>query len=293
MPSARSIRGYRVRQFLIGGMALEMNVLDGVTLNSSALPSGYSAGHAHAAYQIGMLEGGRGHAFYRGAHQTLADELIVFDSGESHGGRMVGDAGWLRRTFLDVEPFALQRISSAVADKPVEASHFPKLSVPDLSQTFADLFAAIRGGVSELEVQERTVDALSLLLERHADTSLRPLSVGQEPGAVREARAYLEANLAENISLETLGEVTGMNWDYLRKAFRRHVGVPPHRYQVLLRLERAKYLISRGAPIAQAAVAVGFADQAHLTRAFRRYLEMTPSSLHHKPSVQNIQDLRR
>ena len=272
-------------------MTFVKQILTGVTLSSHVMPSGYGSGHAHPAYQIGTLEGGRGHAFYRGAHQTLADDLIIFDSGEPHGGRMIGDAGWLRRTFLDVEPFALRRISSAVADEPAEASHFPKLSAPDLSETFADLFAAIRGGVSTLEAQERTVDALSLLLERHADTSLRPRSVGQEPRSVREVRAYLEANLAENVSLETLGEVAGMNWDYLRKAFRAHVGVPPHRYQTLLRLERAKRLIAEGVPIAQAALAVGFADQAHLTRAYRRHLEVTPSLLNGKPEVQNVQDL--
>ena len=272
-------------------MAFVKQVLAGVTLSSHVMPSGYGAGHAHPAYQIGILEGGRGHAFYRGAHQTLADELIVFDSGESHGGRIIGDAGWLRRTFLDVEPFALRRIYGAAAEEAAPTFHFPTLSAPDLSETFADLFTDIREGVSALEAQERTVDDLSLLLERHADTSLRPRPIGQEPRAVREVRAYLEANLAENVSLETLGEVAQLIWDYLRKAFRRHVGVPPHRYQILLRLERAKHLISRGAPIAQAAVAVGFADQAHLTRAFRRHFEMTPSSLRDKPSVQNIQDL--
>ena len=129
-------------------MAFVKQILAGVTLSSHVMPSGYGSGHAHPAYQIGNLEGGRGHTFCRGAHQTLVDELIVFDSDEPHGGRMIGDAGWLRRTFLDVEPFALQRISSAVADKPVEASHFSKLSVPDLLETFVDLFADIRGGLS-------------------------------------------------------------------------------------------------------------------------------------------------
>ena len=269
---------------------LKIQITRGLTLSSYILPSRYGAGHAHAAYQIGVLEGGRGHAFYRGAYQTVTDELIVFDSAEPHAGRMIGYTGWFRRTFLDVEPPALRRIGGAVADKPIEP-YLSKLSMPDLSQPFTDLFADVRRGVSALEAQARTVDALSLLLERHADVPLRPRPVGQEPRAVREVRAYLEAKLAENVSLETLGEVTQMNWDYLRKAFRAHVGVPPHRYQTLLRLERAKRLIAEGVPIAQAALAVGFADQAHLTRAYRRHLEVTPSLLNGKPEVQNVQDL--
>ena len=273
-------------------MAFIKQILAGVTLSSHVMPNGYGSGHAHPAYQVGILEGGRGHAFYRGAHQTLADELIIFDSGEPHGGRVIGDVGWLRRTFLDVEPFALRRIYGAAVNKAVPTFHFPTLNVPYLSETFTDLFTDIRGGVLALEAEARTVDALSLLLERHADIPLRPRAIGHEPRAVREVRAYLDAHLHKNVSLQELGEVTQMNWDYLRKAFRAHVGVPPHRYQVLLRLGRAKRLIASGTPLAQAAVAVGFADQAHLTRAFRKHLEMTPSSLRHKPSVQNVQDLR-
>ena len=164
-------------------------------------------------------------------------------------------------------------------DKEAPLPYFPKLSAPDLTYTFTSLFTALQRGVSALEVQAKTVDALSLLLERHADVPIRPRPIGQEPRAVQEVKAYLEANLHENVSLEMLGTVTQMNWDYLRKAFRAQVGVPPHRYQTLLRLERAKALILAGVPIAQAALEVGFADQAHLTRAFRRYLEFTPSIL--------------
>ena len=280
-----------------GGMTpVNVQITEGVTLDSRIIASGYGSGHAHPAYQVGILEGGRSRAFYRGSHQTSANELIIFDSGEPHAGHLIGHTGWLRRTFLDIEPCALQRIGGVVTGRSMPAFYFPALGVADLFAPFASLFADLRRGVPKLEAEARTVDALSLLLERHADVRLRPRPIGQEPKAVREVRAYLEANLAENVSLEVLGEVTQMNWDYLRKAFRRSVGVPPHRYQILLRLERAKHLISRGTPIAQAAVAVGFADQAHLTRAFKRQLEVTPSLVRKKPEgekleVQNIQDL--
>ena len=264
------------------------HVAPGITLSSYLRPSGYSPGHAHAAYQIGLLEGGQGHAFYRGAQQTLADELIVFDSGEAHAGKLVGPTGWLRRTFLDVEPCALQRIAHVVTDQPVPTFHFPKLVAPDLLPRFAALFVDARRSMSGLEAEEKTVDALSCLLMRHADVRLRPRPAKQEPRAVRDARAYLEAHLTENISLATLGHVTQTNWDVLRRTFRRQVGVPPHRYQVLLRMERAKTLILSDMPIAQAAAAVGFADQAHLTRAFRQHLGVTPKAL--SSGRQNVQD---
>jgi transcriptional regulator GlxA family with amidase domain len=58
--------------------------------------------------------------------------------------------------------------------------------------------------------------------------------------------------------------------------FREHVGVPPHRYQIGLRIDRAKTLLAGGTSIASAAAAVGFADQAHLSRHFRRHVGLPP-----------------
>ena len=52
----------------------------------------------------------------------------------------------------------------------------------------------------------------------------------------------------------------------------------PHAYLVQRRLALARSLLDAGRPIADAAAAAGFADQAHLTRAFRRSLGYTPAA---------------
>ena len=259
----------------------------GLSFSDKFVAATFSKGHQHEAYQVGVLEGGVGHTFYRGVHQSLADTLIVFESGEPHAGRLVSPTGWLRRTFLDIEPGALRRIASEVADRDMPAPHFPELSTFNLLSPFRTLFADLKQGLTPLETEERTVDALTLLTRQHADAMLSPRPIGAEPRARLEARNYLEAHLTDNVSLAQLGEVTQMNWDYLRRVFRDHTGVSPHRYQILLRLERAKRLLLQGVPLAQAALAVGFADQAHLTRAFKRHLGVTPGRL---VAVQNVQD---
>ena len=56
------------------------------------------------------------------------------------------------------------------------------------------------------------------------------------------------------------------------------LGMTPHAYLVQRRLALARSLLAGGQSIAEAATAAGFADQAHLTRVFRRCLGYTPAA---------------
>jgi AraC-like DNA-binding protein len=98
-----------------------------------------------------------------------------------------------------------------------------------------------------------------------------------EPAPVRRAREYLFANLADNVPLADLAAVAGVGTFRLLRAFRKVHGVPPHRYQLAQRIERAKRLIREGGgPLSAIAFETGFADQSHLTRNFKRWAGVTP-----------------
>jgi AraC-like DNA-binding protein len=104
--------------------------------------------------------------------------------------------------------------------------------------------------------------------------------IGPEHRAVKRAREYLEALRSENVSLERLAQEAGLSPFHLCRVFRQSIGLPPHAYQslirALIRARFAKTLLAKGLPISQAAVEVGFFDQAHLTRQFKRIFGVTP-----------------
>ena len=58
--------------------------------------------------------------------------------------------------------------------------------------------------------------------------------------------------------------------------FKAAYGTTPDRYRMLRRLDRARTAIGGGQPLADVAVAAGFADQSHLTRQFKAAYGMTP-----------------
>jgi AraC-like DNA-binding protein len=62
----------------------------------------------------------------------------------------------------------------------------------------------------------------------------------------------------------------------LYRSFTALTGVPPHRYQLNLRIEHAKRLLAKGSTVTTAAATTGFADQSHLNRHFKRLLGLPP-----------------
>ncbi len=99
---------------------------------------------------------------------------------------------------------------------------------------------------------------------------------GLAPHRLRRVIEYLEANLNQDLSLATLAAEAGLPPHHFCRAFRESVGLPPHRYLVERRVERAKGLIAAGTPLVETALECGFANQQHLTVAFRKTTGMPP-----------------
>ena len=96
--------------------------------------------------------------------------------------------------------------------------------------------------------------------------------------AVGKVRDHLNACYARDVPLDELAALAGMDKFRLLRVFSAEVGFPPHAYQLLVRVHHARRLLSAGDSAAQVAVAVGFSDQSHLIRQFRRFEGMTPAA---------------
>lgn len=95
---------------------------------------------------------------------------------------------------------------------------------------------------------------------------------------LRRAVDYLEANLDRDVSLAELAAEVGLSPGHFCTVFKEKIGVTPHRYLLQRRIERAKSLILSGVPIAEVAIACGFASQQHLTTVFRQMVGAPPGT---------------
>jgi AraC-like DNA-binding protein len=126
---------------------------------------------------------------------------------------------------------------------------------------------------TRLEREAALRSLLGTLLPRGPGGSALP---GREHRAVSRAEAYLRAHWDRSVSLTELSAASGLSPFHLHRSFSREIGLPPHAFQLQLRVDRAKTLLARGLDIASVAQRTGFADQSHLTRVFRRSVGVTP-----------------
>jgi len=102
---------------------------------------------------------------------------------------------------------------------------------------------------------------------------------GLAPWQMRCATELMIARLGEDISLAEPARACGLSVSYFSRAFKQSVGMPPHRWMLLQRVLRAKTLLRDAArPLADIAVACGFADQSHFTRAFTLATGVSPGA---------------
>lgn len=97
------------------------------------------------------------------------------------------------------------------------------------------------------------------------------------PGLRRLLMELIEHRLSEPPSIDAMAALASMGTSLFLRAFRASFGMPPHQYVMALRVERAKLLLSRDAPLSDLAAWLGFASHAHFTTVFRARTGTTPS----------------
>jgi AraC family transcriptional regulator len=90
--------------------------------------------------------------------------------------------------------------------------------------------------------------------------------------------AYMEKHIAQSISVRALARFVYLSCDGFRRAFKRSFGMPPRRYLIRLRIERAKTLLAHSAwSVTAIGLALGFSLTSSFSAAFRRVTGISPT----------------
>jgi AraC family transcriptional regulator len=210
-------------------------------------------------------------------------DLIVVPAGQAHWG------AWDDRNAFLLAYMSPDTLTRAVSDDGLDADRF------DLGYRFqthdagiASLLFALRTQLANPGVEDGLyVDTIGVQLAVHLLRSYgtAPLRMREYRGGLSRAKLslvldYLNSYLDRNISLPELANLAEMSQFHFLRLFRASSGKTPHRYLVDRRVQVAtSILLHEDVSLAEVAYRVGFADQSHLTRHFRRITGVSPGSL--------------
>jgi AraC-like DNA-binding protein len=235
------------------------------------------ARHAHETYTLALIEDGVEEFRYggsllragRGAVALLNPEMV-------HTGQAGVPGGWSYRVLYPAVSL-VREVSAELTGSP-GTPFFPDTVVNDPRSARRVRAAHLAAEHCDpLASATMLHDALAGLLREHARAGRRARPREARP-VVRTAVSLLRERVTDPPTLDELALATGVGPYALMRAFRAETGLPPHAYLNQLRVRQARQLLDRGVPPARAAAEAGFADQAHLTRHFKRVVGVPPGA---------------
>jgi AraC-like DNA-binding protein len=231
--------------------------------------------HSHPTWTIAVMERGAA-AFQVDARQERADdgECFVLEPEAVHTGVPAVPEGWAYKV-LYLEPEVLSVWDERDAAAP-RAARWVVFEDAALRAAMLGAHRALATEPAGLARDEAVLEAIEAL-KPHLKPGPQAAADRVEHAAVRRAVAHLRDRWDQPVPLAELAHVSGLSRFELVRRFKHQTGLPPHAFQTDLRINAARDLLSRGRPPVEVALSCGFADQAHLTRTFRRMVGITPA----------------
>lgn len=225
--------------------------------------------HTHDDWTVFLVDDGAVRYDLDRHERRAAPRMVsMLPPGVAHDGRPATPRGYRKRVlYVDTTVLPESLIGAAVDRSAlVDAALVAEISA---------IHDAIACPDDVLEAETRFELAMAAIRRRLGRPDPAPTASTQRRAA-DDLRAALDARLFEPVTLAEAAGKAGWGPAHAAHAFAATFGIAPHAYVLGRRLDAARDRILAGQPLATVATDLGFFDQAHLTRHFRRFLGTTP-----------------
>ena len=225
--------------------------------------------HTHQAWALLIVDDGMiRYDLHRSEHGALDQAVTLLPPQVPHNGRAANADGFRKRVvYLDLSHLAETFVGQAVGQ--------PVLFDPLLRQRISRLHRALAEPGAELEAESRLA-FVTERLRRHLGRAASPQQEPARTDVASQLRDLLDERFREKVTLRQAADEIHAHPAHLVRMFSREFGISPHQYLTGRRVDLARQLLLDGLPPSAAAAAVGFFDQSHLNRTFRRLLGTSP-----------------
>lgn len=221
------------------------------------------ADHTHDHYVFGIVREGERELVLNGKLLRIKKgDILVFNAGDAHGCAQVSES-----------PFAYDSFTVAAEILDGERFDFPS-NTDDLPRKQLEEVFSLLDRCREEDALEAFVAFEQTLV---AKPDVNPLNPKHEKAAAR-LYAHMLGYLAERINVGEFAKNEDISAYALIRAYKRMFALTPVQHQLALRVDAACELLASGANASDTAAELGFSDQAHLAREFKKRIGCTPGS---------------
>lgn len=235
------------------------------------------APHTHDWLSLGAVDAGRSTFLCHGTHTALtAGDVVLVPAGVVHACNPEPGQAWAYQMLYLDEAWVMQMLGREIHCEGMVLTHLPaRIFAVPVYAALCRLTAGLFGVAGMLEKETLLAGFIGdiLLPLQRAGLAEAPAAV---TAGVARARAAIEARCGETLRLAELAQIAGLSPYHFVRAFRAQIGMTPHAWQLDARIRRARRLLDTGAPLAELALQLGFADQSHFQRVFRQRVAATP-----------------
>jgi len=230
--------------------------------------------HSHDEFSFGVIDVGKANYVNQGQKLHIhKGSTVTINPGDAHSCNPKAKIWSYRMLFVDAEwigKLQQEMFSSHSQDYIPFSQAYEDNKVT--FQLFNSLFESLFSTKNPLVAEEKLIQFLEQCFIKNT-TNIAEIPDIQ---GVKKVKELILDQLETNLTLDEFSQHTGLSRYHLIRSFKQAYGQSPHAFQLDQRIQKGKSLLQQGNSITDTANQLGFADQSHFQRNFKKRIAITP-----------------
>lgn len=231
--------------------------------------------HIHHSFILGVITKGKRIIHVDGQDVSLStNDCFIINPHQPHSCQIPGETNhdyWI----ISISSKIMQAANRQRTGKN-ESPYFSSIQIPDLELARGIICLSKRQSNGELVKDAELSGILDRLIIYHADKQAKDQPIRDTSSFVELICKYIEENAGQIVRLNELSRIVHVSPFYLNRIFRETIGVPPYTYLLQTRIKQSMELLLQIESIAEVGFQMGFSDQSHFSRFFKKNVGLTP-----------------